>query len=115
MVLSKSNIQKLVSQHTRGRYTFQPLWVSDFSDSGPYSTVRLTDFNKTFTSKFFMSFLSHDLEVKFNSHKDCRVKIRKTKSSSLFEIVACKIQTAKKISFLDFDTAIFMGVELDLH
>ena len=28
MVLSKSNIQKLVSQHTRGRYTFQPLWVS---------------------------------------------------------------------------------------
>ena len=31
MVLSKSNIQKLVSQHTRGRYTFQPLWVSDFT------------------------------------------------------------------------------------
>ena len=28
MVLSKLNIQKLVSQHTRGRYTFQPLWVS---------------------------------------------------------------------------------------
>ena len=29
MVLSKLNIQKLVSQHTRGRYRFQPLWVSD--------------------------------------------------------------------------------------
>ena len=29
MVLSKLNIRKLVSQHTRGRYTFQPLWVSD--------------------------------------------------------------------------------------
>ena len=29
MVLSKLNIQKLVSQHARGRYTFQPLWVSD--------------------------------------------------------------------------------------
>jgi len=28
MVLSKLNIQKLVSKHTRGRYTFQPLWVS---------------------------------------------------------------------------------------
>ena len=28
MVLSKLNIPKLVSQHTRGRYTFQPLWVS---------------------------------------------------------------------------------------
>ena len=28
MVLCKLNIQKLVSQHTRGRYTFQPLWVS---------------------------------------------------------------------------------------
>ena len=28
MVISKLNIQKLVSQHTRGRYTFQPLWVS---------------------------------------------------------------------------------------
>ena len=26
MVLSKLNIQKLVSQHTRGCYTFQPLW-----------------------------------------------------------------------------------------
>ena len=29
MVLNKLNIQKLVSQHTRGRYMFQPLWVSD--------------------------------------------------------------------------------------
>ena len=29
MVLSKLNTQKLISQHTRGRYTFQPLWVSD--------------------------------------------------------------------------------------
>ena len=29
MVLSKLNIQKLVSQQTRGRYTFRPLWVSD--------------------------------------------------------------------------------------
>ena len=28
MVLSKLNIQKLVSQHTRGRYMFQILWVS---------------------------------------------------------------------------------------
>jgi len=28
MVLSKLNIQKLVSQHTRRRYTFQPLWDS---------------------------------------------------------------------------------------
>ena len=32
MVLSKLNIQKLVSQHTRGRYTFQPLWVSVNTD-----------------------------------------------------------------------------------
>ena len=32
MVFSKLNIQKLVSQHTRGRYTFQPLWVSDWTD-----------------------------------------------------------------------------------
>ena len=31
MVLSKLNIQKLVSQHTRGRYTFQPLRVSVIS------------------------------------------------------------------------------------
>ena len=31
MVLSKLNIQKLVSQHTRGRYTFQPLWVAAIS------------------------------------------------------------------------------------
>ena len=29
MALSKLNIQKLVSQNTRGRYAFQPLWVSD--------------------------------------------------------------------------------------
>ena len=28
MVLSKLKVQKLVFQHTRGRYTFQPLWVS---------------------------------------------------------------------------------------
>ena len=34
MVLSKSNIQKLVSQHTRGRYTFQPLWVSGWNKQG---------------------------------------------------------------------------------
>ena len=37
MVLSKLNIQKLVSQHTRGRYTFQPLWVS-----GPISWIETT-------------------------------------------------------------------------
>ena len=36
MLLSKSNIQKLVSQHTRGRYTFQPLWVSDYTVEALY-------------------------------------------------------------------------------
>ena len=30
MVLSKLNIQKLVSQHTRGRYKFQPLWLLEY-------------------------------------------------------------------------------------
>ena len=31
--LANWNIQKLVSQHTRGRYTFQPLWVSDITEN----------------------------------------------------------------------------------
>ena len=43
MVLSKLNIPKLVSQHTRGRYTFQPLWVSGWcvctTLSNDFSTV----------------------------------------------------------------------------
>lgn len=34
---------------------------------------------------------------RFNSHKDCRIKIRKTKSSWLFEIVTCESQTVLQV------------------
>ena len=48
MVLSKSNIQKLVSQHTRGRYTFQPLWVSGSTEpAGSGSTEPASQLSDT--------------------------------------------------------------------
>ena len=66
MVLNKLNIQKLVSQQTRGRYTFQPLWVSDliqYNTCNIYGCVLQFTFSPThLKASGLRSFLSKNSE-----------------------------------------------------